>query len=865
MLASITGNLGFKVSDQSVSDVKKYLADMGIDLVGFGFVKNSNNAVYNESSGKYPKDANDTYIKSYLTSEIKSYSFEAYGTIWDSLSTDLPLFKPLFDAIKNSTTPQGMIKFGKEPMTIFGVTQVSGNIKIKTNRKGKLLDKNHEEWLVEKWIRNVLNNSEQTISYNAKIKKNDKGKYELVIETRDGIFAKKVTRTYDLKAWVEQYGLPSYFLLALHIGTMAPDFALTVSETIEPKVEFEMEVCDVRTVITRDCEPDECAEEGMSHSPDYANATALGNGKFSCTCSNCCGAVFTWTENQEEQKNSNANKNNNKQNDEQDMTPSDVSIQGGRKTEAVLEYKTVIPYIKRTKTWYNVTEYTIMHSSIPLELPEYVYDGTDPKLQGTIVQETILNPIQYDNSKTVICDNSQYFRALLSSNPDLISRENYDDANEIGYEEALQNKKYIDPKGYKIYPGTSTEDTTNLEQKIIEPTSSMQMAIEIIENAPGSGSKVIARELKKVLAEFDFAIHHYNYPTTVDEAKIGTFLFIIPNYYPNVWPTADEIGTESTQILASRGDSEGFDPNSPVIMPATGVIKSTGGNSITLQFTDPSAYGMTMVINGVVPESDIEYNDRGEIDPKTKIGYTTSGNITITLRDKNNELLNVFEYMDGVYLRYPCVIAKGLAYPIYYQSSKPWKDIIFYWNSRSQTDENNKTYEEVGSGSMVIAMALSALTKTTVTPEAIKYRLYELKLEAKNNDSNSNVNSSGSYVQSDGLNPKILVPEGGGSFTNPFLDSYGVESESLGTNGYSIKNATKEGYPVIVYASYTDQKELNKQYFLILPSPDKKYDFYLIDTKKSENTGYYTASNFTNLSYDTSLNIESAFALRKQI
>lgn len=386
----------------------------------------------------------------------------------------------------------------------------------------------------------------------------------------------------------------------------------------------------------------------------------------------------------------------------------------------------------------------------------------------------------------------------------------------------------------------------------------MQMALEMIESAPGSGSKVIARELKKILYDYGFTIHDVNYPTTVSEARIGTFEFIIPNYFPSLWPTEAEIKNDCTLILAGDGKTDGFAPESKVIMPATGVIESKTSNSITLRFTDQNSYGMTMVIKGVIPESDIKLNDNGEVDKKTVIATTTQQDITLILRDKNNQLLNIADYMDAVYLRYPAVISKGLAYPVYYQSQSPWGDVYFYKKSESLTDENNKTYEDVGSGSAVLAMTLSGLTRVSVTPETIKYRINEVA-KTINDD-----NYSSKYIKEDGLSPEILQPEGD-THTNDFLSSYGVESENLGKSKDKINKAIEEGYPVILYATYTQAGEQNKQYFLLLPSSNEDYDYYLIDPKEKKNTGFYKSSDFTKLSYDSELDIQVAYALRKEV
>ena len=825
--SNITGNKADAITQQDISDVKKYLSDMGIDLVGFGFVKNPENAVYNEEDQEYPKDDNDGYIEAYLAAQLETYSFETEGEFFKFMS-----HIPLFNLIIKNDKPTGMIRFKNDKAGGLFDTTLNGIVTYKEDNSGNMKYKtNYHDFHIAAWLDNLFS-TDGYVSYEAKIKNEDDTVPELIVKTKTSLFSDTTERKYNLRDWTEQYGLPSYFLIALHIGTMAPDFALTVATTIKPKVEFDFAVSDVETTIIRDMETNECAEENMEHEWDDLNATTLPNKKKLSKCLNGCGAECEWS---------------------LDASGNEIrTIRKGRKSESTISYKTLIPYITKVKTWYKIFDYgKIAQSNDPQELPEYAYDGDDENLQGAIIKEKILNPLKMDSSKVKETDNSQYFRALLTSDRSLISKENFENNSE-GYEDALDNIDFIDEEGYKIYPGTKIESDDKLKKKKIEPTSTMQMAIEMIESAPGSGSKVIARELKKILADYDFVIHNVNYPTTVSEARLSTFDFILPSYYPSLWPTAEETKTDCTKILAANGDEEGFVPNSKVIMPATGTIEAKSSNSITLKFTEQNSYGMTMIIRGISPESDIITNEDNEVTRKTVIGITGTEDITIILRDKNNQLLPASEYMDAIYLRYPAIISKGLAYPVYYQKQSPWGDIYFYKHSESLTDEKNKTYEDVGSGSAVVAMALSGITRLTVTPEAIKYRIKEIGLDVDK------------YVKEDGLNVEILQPLGD-TKTNKFLDSFNVEAENLGNNKEKIKKATEEGYPVIVYATYTQSGQKNKQYFLLLPSSNEHYDYYLLDPKESKNNGFYNSDNFTELSYDTELNIQVAYALRKQM
>lgn len=424
----------------------------------------------------------------------------------------------------------------------------------------------------------------------------------------------------------------------------------------------------------------------------------------------------------------------------------------------------------------------------------------------------------------------------------------------------------------------------------------MNYAIEMMENAPGQGSKIIARELKTLLRDYDFVFAEKDYPTTIEDNKIGTFEFILPDYFPTIWPTSaefeeagkvkikynSEIEKNTAEDDANADDKEiieSFKEGSKVIMPADGIITVCTPSSITIKFTEQNSYNMEMTISGI--KVDTAKAAKGtKLKRKNVIGETMANDITITLKDADGSVRLVSDYMDGVFLRYNSIKAGGRVYPVYKQKESPWGTVNFYrpYKNPSKGSSEDKTYSEVGSGSTVVAMAISGLTKKQIIPSDIRLKINEVLInEMLENggkyDSYYYPDGYYDYVTSKGLSTKFFKSEteeisvewleGGiwkekiNTYTNKFLSEYGIQTFEIDAFD-KIKKYTDQGFPVVVYA--TSEKTDNKQYYLLLKSEyeqekageDKNhvnyvYDYYLIDPAESKNNGQYTSEKIKDI------------------
>ena len=79
----------------------------------------------------------------------------------------------------------------------------------------------------------------------------DKEKKQLIIYNSDDGWFKSTFYTYNLGGWVSQYGLPLQLSLALHLSTMAPDFAYEVATNAAANTKVEMGLLEIKGVTIR--------------------------------------------------------------------------------------------------------------------------------------------------------------------------------------------------------------------------------------------------------------------------------------------------------------------------------------------------------------------------------------------------------------------------------------------------------------------------------------------------------------------------------------------------------------------------------------------------------------------------------------
>lgn len=231
-LVSITeGDDYAEVTQQHVLDVARYIDLMGFDLVGYGFVTDEEKADLQENEeGEITSVSSDALVE-YLAAENRTYmlstvSISSLLRWWDGVS--------IFP-INSDATPEGAqnSEFGT------GMLNVSTRIDAVPEI---IIDGQRVEW---DELASENSNGAGGIPVELTITPDiDRENRKLVLtinEKKQVAGQLKETKTeciYNLDGWTGRYGKPIEFLLALHLGTMAPDFA----ESIATRQEFDTKV-----------------------------------------------------------------------------------------------------------------------------------------------------------------------------------------------------------------------------------------------------------------------------------------------------------------------------------------------------------------------------------------------------------------------------------------------------------------------------------------------------------------------------------------------------------------------------------------------------------------------------------------------
>lgn len=240
-----------EVTKQNVKDVAEYIEDMGYDLVGFGFVGYKQNLVNTsqdgnttkmefsdgdkiekvnstENTNKRLKDVESNLLVEYIAAENRTYmlstvSISSLYRWWKGVSI-FPKFEEKSesgegknDGAQNSEFGTGMIDIAD---TIDRIDMYENEKQIKG-----FTEKETQEYrdAIAK-VAGDESGSGVTISTDV-----DRKEKTLVLTIKDTKNRTQTKCTYNLEGYTGRYGKPIVFLLALHLGTMAPGLAETVA------------------------------------------------------------------------------------------------------------------------------------------------------------------------------------------------------------------------------------------------------------------------------------------------------------------------------------------------------------------------------------------------------------------------------------------------------------------------------------------------------------------------------------------------------------------------------------------------------------------------------------------------------------
>lgn len=201
------------ITEQHVLDVANYIQNMGYDLVEYGFVDDTEVQLLE----KDPKTGEITKVSSSLLNEYLASENRTYMLSSISVKSLYKGAMAWFNGKKNPSVSSGMINVSNN---IDAVTEIVIDGQTIEYDKVAVGESNGSGYLPVELNRTV---------------EVDRGTRKLIIKIKakrlvnNEVKETETTCTYNLEGWVGRFGKPVEFLLALHLGTMAPRFAETIA------------------------------------------------------------------------------------------------------------------------------------------------------------------------------------------------------------------------------------------------------------------------------------------------------------------------------------------------------------------------------------------------------------------------------------------------------------------------------------------------------------------------------------------------------------------------------------------------------------------------------------------------------------
>lgn len=643
-----------QVSKQNVLDVANYIDIMGFDLVGYGFVgfdqkKESENT--SEQDGKTVKETkysegdsikkvgNDVesvesnLITTYIAAENRTYmlstvSISSLYRWWKGVSIFPKFESKNGDANKETGTAQNS-DFGT------GMIDIETTIDEITDYSTKN-DNGTVNQAPPGWTQEDITAYTEAVSKVAKTTPNvtpevDRAQRKLTLTIREG---SQITKTvYNLDGYTGRFGKPIEFLLALHLGTMAPGLAQTVATDVafDTKVHIRLhKVVEVVRVTYQGKSMGYWQEQWNNRKNEILNWMKQMN---NIAMQNKQAPPYSNPEARAEAQAT------------QDIGISNKDIQNAITYQNKQNKVTYVPYISSVDHhWYKDVKFKDMDKASS----DDAYVETYPtKKESTYSANSKMKVTTYKSGE--IYQVKEPERGQYNEKNGKME----DKVNET-FEKLFSEKTWNKVSGLSL----DSEDYNSMTEFIntkISLNGDMKNAVVMLENAAQKSldAKYVLRDLKEWLTD--------KHGIKFQDQKILT---------NSVTNSDDEDDTDSTNGGSSSGSSSTgsttssttrlknllggktapiqYSGNDAVVKTSelangTGVNSVVGGkiieksdNAVQIQITSPSSLaGKTMIISGVNMDTAIKKGD--EVKNNTPIGETVSG------QDMKIKLLNEYK------------------------------------------------------------------------------------------------------------------------------------------------------------------------------------------------------------------------------
>ena len=609
------GQATAQVKEEQILQVAEYLDNMGYKLEGYGF-----GDVERDENGKI-KSVEGPYILAYLAAENKTYMIANdnfnFSAMFENLSN-------IFD-IGDGTWGDGMIVLNRG-----------------------LLSKNPKSVNIDR-VKKIME---------IRIKGSENSKEEKVYE-------------YNLDGWMGRYGKPIEFLLALHVGTMAPDLAyeVAVGDEFNTKVYVKFKKVGVTTRLFY-TDPN----SGRTYPVTTYEKEVNGHKQ----------TIPGWDKIiQEATDKLNAENSNRPPEQKIDVDATvkehyginlaDIKdAQAYEKSETYYYYK---PYIRAvTNHWFRDLDFSESYRvgntegtttgkykmfDVVEDRDGDIFQVKEPKIVGKSKESKIfadeVDEIAEDSSNS----GASQQNARASENEG--NNENKPQDNSADYEGYKLDKLF--EQEYNIANGV---DGVSEEKRKVNAKETLQYGITMLENVHSEDAACILRDLKRYMSKRGFTFkdeYVITDPSKVKEYEDDRNLEYGGTRYSRPSNSGGTVvqkplggildgttgGVEMpdnyTIILHHKGPncSDGFETGATVKSPGAGTVVAASGDTIKIKLTTAGAEGKTITISGFKVDSSIKQGST--VKKGQKIGVTGDGDITITMVDEQGKPVNPANYL----------------------------------------------------------------------------------------------------------------------------------------------------------------------------------------------------------------------------
>ena len=589
---TVVGKAEAKVKDEDVLNVAKYLENMGYSIQGYGFgePKRDENGKLTDIEGE------KNYIFAYLTAENKTYLVA--NDTWNLSDFVDDVLDGFDDKDLNASWGDGMIVLNEDLVNKDSVS---------IDRKKRLM--------------------------------------EVHIQTMKGKEDSVDVYQYNLDGWMGRYGKPIEFLLALHTGTMAPDFAYEVAagDEFDTKVyvKFKKVSTTVRLkyrglyVTKADGDPD-----GMEYAKDFIEEQTE--------------KMEAWIDSLPPEQ----------QNQDADTL---VKQQYGINMDDVnraIKYQeentkiTYVPYIRAVGDhWFRDLDFKDCYIQTEKEVTDKgQYEMFD-------IEEIRDGMIHQVREPKIVGDGNAAYSEGEEEEDDSSGKEDSNTTTPSG--DNYEGKKMDDllKDKYKIADGLTgvSEEKYSIDWKM------MRYSITMLETVHSEDAQLILRDLKRYLNKRNFVKFTDEYVIT-DPSKIKAYNddrnleYGGQEYHytgsgnssyketplGNIFDDTinGKLSQDGLTYTIYHKDAEaqdGFETGMTVKSPASGKVVSVTSNTIKIQISTSGAEGKTITITGFSVDSSIKTGDR--ISKGDKMGVTTESDIVITMTDEQGKAISPQGYI----------------------------------------------------------------------------------------------------------------------------------------------------------------------------------------------------------------------------